>query len=879
MRKSSRPGRQPRTLASRSEVIQGVEVVDAPEQREHHTRDLVGMGATVLGVLTVTALATYAPGTYKGMTQDVLSMTSAVTAVFKATTGALMNAATLLAPAAVLASLLFRRQFWLALQGAIAGVASFGVALGAAWSVRALDYEPMMHGLSVGSLDHLQVAIAPLAAAMAGILTAVGPSSRRAILRASWNLLWLALVVWVLTGGGTLPSAFITVLLGRLVGQAVRYLGGVSTDRASGRGLVEGIRRAGIDPVRVVRVRDISDPENPTERLNVKAIRDGSFNPAPFSWDMDRAVSATQPAASPEAMVQQQAPPASVAVSDSIALALERQAGNRVYAVYTKEGERWDALVLDGDQQVVGLLQRTWRALRLRGMDQRSVVSLRQAAERAALLSYAAASAGVRTPTLHGIGEAADSMMLLQAHPAGLRSISDMRAREVQQGALEELWRQLELAHGAGLAHRSISQNCLLFGMDKMGNQTPWLIGWDNGDVASSELARALDRAQLAATLALRIGPERTVAAAARVLDADALAQVASLIQPVALPSQTREEARGRGEVLDALRQTLLDQTPGQPLDKPPSLVRLGWSKVILLTLALVAVVVILTTQNFSDMVDAVSKANLWWMALAFGLALVTYVGAAMTLKGLHRDRISLWKATLSQVAASFWALVAPGGIGPAATALRFLSKQGSKTALAVATVALSQIALVFTTLLMLLGAGLSSGQTGVLSNLPAKAIVLVVAGLAVLASLLLIPRLRGWLWLKIGPTFAQVWPALTWVLSRPKRVIFAMAGTVIQTGGYIAAFWAVLQAFGVSHLSLLSLAIVYLIGNSAGSAVPTPGGAGGVEIALTTSLVAAGIPAAMAFSVALVFRLVTYWFRVPLGWMAFRHLQRHGDF
>jgi len=867
-RKPTRSKALPAGLASHSEIIQGIEVVDAPERREHHTKDLVGMVASAVGLLAVVALATYAQGTTAGITRDVIAMTSAVTAIFKATNNALMNAATLLAPAAVLATLLFRRQFWPALQGSLAGIVSFGLAFLTAWGVRALDYDPMVTGLSAGPAGHYQVAIAPLAAAMAGILTAVGPRSRRPILRFSWNLLWLALAVWVLTGGGTMGSAMVTVLLGRITGQAARYLGGVSTDRAAGRGLIEGIRRAGIEPVRVVRVRDISDPESPTDRLNVAAIRHG----ASTLEETDDGAPAPPTTELPEVGELS-------AVSDSTALALERQAGNRVYAVYTEEGRRWDALVLDGDQQVLGLLQRTWRALRLRGMDQRSVVSLRQAAERAALLSYTAASAGVRTPSLRGIGEASDSMMLLQSHPPGLRSIRDMRAREVQDQALVEMWRQLQLAHSAGLAHRSVTQDCVLFGLGPDGQQVPWLTGWDNGDVASSELARALDRAQLATMLALRLGPDRTVQAAAQVLDAESLAQVASLIQPVALPSQTREEARGRAETLDALRQELLDLSPGEPLERPPSLVRLGWSKVVLLTLALVAVIVVLTTQNFTQMVSAVADTNPWWLVLAFGLALATYVGAAMTLKGFHRDNVSLWKATLAQVAASFWALVAPGGIGPAATSLRFLSKQGSRASLAIATVALTQVALVFTTLLMLLGAGFTSGNTGVLSNLPGKAIIFVVGALVVLASLLLIPRLRGWLWLKIGPTFAQVWPALTWVLSKPKRIILAMVGTVIQTGGYIAAFWAVLQAFDLGHLSLLNLALVFLLGNSAGSAVPTPGGVGGVEIALAASLVAAGVGGAtIAFSVALVFRLITYWARVPLGWIAFRHLQHHGD-
>jgi uncharacterized membrane protein YbhN (UPF0104 family) len=287
---------------------------------------------------------------------------------------------------------------------------------------------------------------------------------------------------------------------------------------------------------------------------------------------------------------------------------------------------------------------------------------------------------------------------------------------------------------------------------------------------------------------------------------------------------------------------------------------------------------VVLTTANFSQAVEAVRNANPWWMLLSFGLALVTYLGAAMTLKGLYRHRLPLWKATLAQVAASFWALVAPGVIGPAATSLRFLHKQGSKPSTAVATVALSQVAVFFTTIVLILGIAVGSGDTGVLSNLPSTAIALVVGALAVLSSLLLIPRLRAWIWLKIGPTFSQIWPALTWVASRPKRLTFAMVGTFIQTGGYVASFWAALNAFGLGHLSLVNVALVFLAGNSAGSAVPTPGGLGGVELALTLGLTTTGVGSAVATSAVLLYRVLTYWGRVPLGWIAFRYLQRRGD-
>ena len=68
------------------------------------------------------------------------------------------------------------------------------------------------------------------------------------------------------------------------------------------------------------------------------------------------------------------------------------------------------------------MLTRLWRSLRMRGIEGRSVVSLRQAAERAALLAYAARAAGVRTPRLLSIAEADDSMLLVQERPGPRRA-------------------------------------------------------------------------------------------------------------------------------------------------------------------------------------------------------------------------------------------------------------------------------------------------------------------------------------------------------------------------------------------------------------------------------------------------------------------------
>ncbi|MDR0366272.1 MAG: flippase-like domain-containing protein, partial [Bifidobacteriaceae bacterium] len=219
-----------------------------------------------------------------------------------------------------------------------------------------------------------------------------------------------------------------------------------------------------------------------------------------------------------------------------------------------------------------------------------------------------------------------------------------------------------------------------------------------------------------------------------------------------------------------------------------------------------------------------------------------------------------------------------PGNVGPIAISLRFLNRQGVRTSLSAATVALSQLALFVTTMLLVIGITIATGQTGALSYLPTTAIVVVLCVIAGSGLLLLIPPLRNWIWSKAGPTLRQVWPRVVWVLGRPKRLVFALVGTSLWFGGFVAAFWAALVSFGLDELPLSSLALVYLLGNTAGSAAPTPGGLGGVEIALTAGLRAVGVATATAASAAVLFRAITYWARVPLGWVAFRHLQKRGD-
>lgn len=842
------PSRMQRGLRGRADdpLDHGVRIVDTPAVRVHHPADLVGAILSLLGIALLLALAVYAHSTTTGLTQDVQGFAVVVRRILVVPVTVLEGIVTFIAPVAVLTELVLRRLVRQAFEAVGAAVVGILTALATTWLITTFGVLDLRSAFAVWTGGQWLVTVPALLTGTAALLTAAGTRSNRRTVAWSWNLLWLALGVALITGLVTLPGALTTVLLGRATGLVLRYVFGVQSERAYGAALVDGIRRAGFVPVRLVRVRDVAT-----------ADPGGNGTAAP----------------------------------DLAAVAITRYGDNRVYAMTTTDGARYDAVVLDGDRQVVGMLARFWRSLRLRGIEGRAVVSLRQAVERAALLSYAAWAAGVCTPRLLGIAESEDSMILVQEHAQNAVPLRDVPTEELTDDVVDAIWEQLRVAHAAGLAHRALTGDVILLdttggacadspGANDRDPDAPGVLltGWEYGDVASSDLAQRLDVSQLLTVLALRVGAERAVASAARMLADEELAAIGPLLQGIALPRATRELVREHKGILVELREALLARLPQAPVE-PERLVRFGARTVLMIALSIVAAVVIVTSLNFAEIADAVQAASPWWAVLTFVLGMVTFVGPALALVAFSPVRLRLRRVTLVQCAAAFAALVAPAGIGPAALNLRMLTRRGVANTLAVASVGLVQLSQFVTTLVLLLVLSLVSG-TQIPLGMPSTAVLVAVGVAAVaVAAALLVPPLRQWLARRILPVWRTTWPRLIQLLGQPKRFVVAVAGNLIMTLGYLGAFYASLAAFG-REMSLIDLAVIYLIGNAAGAIVPTPGGLGPVELALIAGLSAptGGVPPAIAISVVMLFRALTFWARVPFGWVAMRTLQRTGE-
>ncbi len=885
-------------------------------------RHLVTGLLAVAGLLLVIVFAIYGHRTSVAVTRDVASATSnIVSTILVVPINILEGLISFVIPLLILGEFV-RRRHWRQLLTSIAAAAvGVGVSYLGVWFFdRFFPTAMITSDLTADLRAQSFITLLPYVAVISSLLTVSSAAKPTKISRSSWWLLGIVLLLSVLQGDQSLSGALITVLVGISTGHLMLYALGDNAARANGAALVQLVRRAGMDASRIVRV------DNAPEPLTAWSIT----SPARLGYGWDNPLGQIRNALADEA-----APTATVTALDidvdtivERARSLRPVAANslaRNYVVYSPAGT-FHAVVIDSDQIIVSQLTTLWHRLRLTSAGDTTDRSIIEKAQNIVLKERQAIALGVSPAREIRIAATELSALvafgLVGAHPlshvsddAAPSASTELRSTETESrsteqagndhavnqapaqtaasqeaGAsasddnetahspaipdlltdtqLDQLWRVLQRAHRAGLSHQNIHAGVVTLTDGEVG-----ISDWENGAIASTELARTVDLAQTLAMLTVLVGVDRAVASAKRSLPRAALISIAPAMQRSILPAPTRAEL-GDKKRIEAVRNALIDEIPEA---KDVGLVqfnRFQPKTVITLIIGVAAVFILLGSINFQDLKATVSQANPWLMVVAFLVGLVTYVGAAIILQALSAEKLRLREGVLAQLAGSVVVLVAPAGIGPAAINLRYLQKQGMKTAVAVATVTLSQVLQFLCTVALLVALALLTGDFGTLSMPSSSALVGIAIAVVAIAALFAIKPLRRWLWKKLQPSFEQIWPRLAWLMTHPGRLGLATLGALLQTAGYVAAFGFSLAAFGES-LSLTTLALTYLVSNSVGSVIPTPGGIGPVEAALTGGLTLAGVPYSVAFSTAVLYRVLTFWARVPLGWGSLRWMEK----
>ena len=548
-------------------------------------------------------------------------------------------------------------------------------------------------------------------------------------------------------------------------------------------------------------------------------------------------------------------------------------AGSRYYAVTTEDANALDVVVFDRDQQAAGTCYRLYRWIRVPGQVARSApLSLDRTVERKALLSYATKDAGVPTPRLRTlIRVGADAAVLAYEHRAGITLARTNPG--CSDDELSRIWDTVTQLHENHVTHRALTADRIMFTSDGQ----VMLLDPGDGDVAASDLQIRLDLAQLIVELALYVGPEKSAKLAIEKVGASELVTVLPLLQPVVLVRSTRHALRRRRDVLPAVRKELLEAVPGGEV-APVQLERIRARTLVTLVASVAAVYLLAGELAQASFGHLLRSADWRWALVALALSAATYVGATLSISGFVAERLSFGRTLFVQLASSFVTLVTPAAVGGAALNVRYLQRRRIPAAVAVASVGVSQVvAFALHILLLVISAAIAGAGTKSAIRPPTWA-YFVVAGLVVLAgTVLAIPAGRRLVRARLSPTFNQVLPRLVEVAQHPRKLAEGISGMLLLSLSYILCLAACVAAFDRS-VPFARIAFVYLTGSALGSIIPTPGGLGAVEAALTAGLTAAGVPGANAVSAVLLFRLLTFWLPVPVGWVALNYLERQQE-
>ena len=299
----------------------------------------------------------------------------------------------------------------------------------------------------------------------------------------------------------------------------------------------------------------------------------------------------------------------------------------------------------------------------------------------------------------------------------------------------------------------------------------------------------------------------------------------------------------------------------------------------VLAAATVLALVVLVRRLVAVHLFARMQAADVGWVTVTAGLSLLPVIGRALALIALTPGRLPFQRTVAVQLATSFVNLITPASAGGLALNVRYLNRRGLSVAAAVAAVGIVQTTSILVTAVLVVGLLLASGRGVHLPGaVPGSAVLIVVLVLGVLAGVLYFwAQGRSWLNRFLVTPVREAWPQLRATLSRPRRLALAVLGHLTVTLGFSVTLGAAVEAFGGS-VSLVGLALIVVGSSAVSGAVPVPGGIGAAEAALFAGLVAAEVDTTTALSAALLYRLVTFWARVPIGWVALLLLQRTGD-
>lgn len=311
----------------------------------------------------------------------------------------------------------------------------------------------------------------------------------------------------------------------------------------------------------------------------------------------------------------------------------------------------------------------------------------------------------------------------------------------------------------------------------------------------------------------------------------------------------------------------------GDPIVEPQRNPRWRWTDIVMVALVVVGLFILvrlLGDVGFGTIWKQLRSADPMWLILGLLAAQLMFLTQAVVLRGASAVHIP-WKPAIAlQAALKVFGLTLPGSASRVATDVQFLENFDVRPPEAILTASIEEAARGLSRILLLLmvlpfvdikldGVSAPSMQT----------VLLIFGGVVVMAGAVsFIPRARQ----KVIDIADRIWKNLVVLGGQQKRQFGIFGGALATELVYALALGCFAQAYDIG-LSPIELIAVNTAGSMLASVVPSPGGIGSAEAALTGALVALGVPAETAFPIALTQRLGTQylpplWGLISLQWL-----------
>ncbi len=548
--------------------------------------------------------------------------------------------------------------------------------------------------------------------------------------------------------------------------------------------------------------------------------------------------------------------------------------GTRMLAV-SSDGPLW-IRVLGRDEADAQLISKVGRSVLYKDAGPSLHLTRLAEVEHQAYITLLAERAEVRVPAVVVAGVAGPGTALLVIRPVDGTRLADADPVTVTDAVLADLWSQVRRLHDARVAHGALNARHVVLAPDGVA-----IVDFEHAAGSATGSQRARDVAELLVSTADLVGDERAIAAARQGIGAPALTEALPLLQPAALTHDLtgghRKERKERSKQIGARREAAAAAvgTEAPPLQQ---LYRVSGTNLLMAIGTLIAVFALLSqVGDPQTFYDTIKDANIWWLALAMFLSLLTNFCTAVALMGTVPINLPLVRTAELQLSMSFSNLAVPA-VGGMAAQIRFLQRQGVDLASAVASGGLLiNVGNIVAQVILLGFAVVLSPTTLKPGKIPTSsivevlliAVVVLAVGLGVIFG---IPKVRKLALPPIKSATATMWAAAR----SPRRVAELLGGNAINALMYAAVMDACLAAFGGS-INFWTLLAINIFVSTIASLVPIPGGGTAVSsVGMSGALVAVGISSEVAVAAVLANQLVANFIPAVPGWWATNDLLHH---